>query len=252
MNKDRSGFELTAMALDRIMGDDRHIGLIMGDSSSNNELDLTKIDRTNIFTIRCNRGLRDETVNRPDFLMISDRQPYLQELEARRLEKASEDGVKLLLSTTIFDRSVNCLRYDKKPPITARPVPRFDFYRWRVSTDRRCPPKFDTFGEELASFANVAGQMLQAAVILGAEVIGCIGIDLEWPKDKPSHFFGDGEKEGCYEFGSLESTLEKFLKAKKLLRRRGIRVLNLSPWKNTPFSKVFGNSSFDAFVGDKA
>ena len=220
--------------------------VVMGNSSSLNELDLKRLE--DFFVIGCNRGLRARDIV-PDLLFISDRQPYKQEKDNGRLTRSVRAGVKVLLSDTIFDSKVRCRRLDTSSELElpAQEEPIFDWYSWRVGLSN-VPINLDTFGRELCSFANVGGQILQAAAIFGAKVIGCIGIDLKWPDDGPSHFFGDGNAVGAYPCAMLNQTLVCFKKLKELAEFRGIKIVNLSPWKGTPFAKVFGNYSYDKWV----
>jgi len=219
--------------------------VIMGNSSSLLTHDLSSLAR--IITIGCNRAMRHASFV-PDYLMISDREPYSQELEAGRLRLAYDKGVKILLSDTIFDSKVRCVRLggDKERELQAMPYLDFKWYHWRVSQGA-APINFHSFSYELASFANIAGPMLQAAVIMGASVVGCVGIDMAWPKDTQSHFFGSGADVGAYPFSALERTMANFITAKQKLKALGIPVYNLSPVKGTPFAQCFGTSSFSDF-----
>lgn len=222
----------------------KSVGIIIGDSPSLKGFPLWDLKSESSFTIRCNRGLLQKKF-RPDYYMVADREPYTQMRDSGLLHEAIKSHTKVMLSRTIFDAGVRCLRFDGKDEIKAQPLPNFSWYPWRV--DCRAPIQFDTFDKPLYSFSNIAGPMLQAAVILGAKVVGCVGIDLEWPKNGPSHFYGDGKKYGAYEFRKSSFLVSYFNKAKKLAEARGIKIFNLSPWRDTPFSTVFGNYPFDKF-----
>jgi len=195
-------------------------------------------------TLACNRALkprRDGLKFTPTYLMIADREVYIQERDSGRLEEYSKIG-KLLLSETIFDPKIKGKRADmnKDREYPAQPVPYFRWHPWRVGS-WQVARNFDSFKEYLCSCAgNIVGPMLQAAAILGATKIEVMGVDLTWRPGIPSHIYGDGEEVGAYPPASLPHTLQLLKRTKEELLKRGIEVVNLSPWKITPFAKVFG------------
>ena len=221
--------------------------LIVGTAPSLNEFDLSAIqDETRLTTLSCNGILRMGFI--PDYLQISDRRPYIPELESGRLEDYAERG-NLLLSNTIWDSKIRCAN----TPVQEKPA--FRFTEWRVGACST-PPNWTSFKTPLCSFATTAGQMLQAAVILGATKIGIIGIDLVAPKEGTMHCYEDGgsrkgatiQKDGKTMAPGV--TYQRFQEAKSALKGRGVEISNLSPTKGTAFAKVFGYGSYTDFMDD--
>lgn len=218
--------------------------LMVGTAPSLNELDLHAIG--DIPTLSCNRILTHGQLT-PTYLLIADRRPYWPELTAGHLADYADKG-KLLLSTTLFDKKINC---GGIPPMR---VPRFKWHPWRVGVCST-PINWDTFAKPLCSFASVGGPMLQAAVILGAKRIGIIGIDMVAPKRGSMHCYPDGgdrthatlQPDGT--MGPLP-TMKRFAEAKLALESMGIEIQNLSPAVDTPFSKVFGNGEYEPFLAN--
>jgi len=221
--------------------------LIVGTAPSLNDVDLSAIqDETRLTTLSCNGILRMGFI--PDYLQISDRRPYIPELESGRLEDYAERG-NLLLSNTIWDPKIRCAN----TPVQERPD--FPFAEWRVGT-ASTPFNWTSFKTQLCSFATAAGQMLQAAVILGATKIGIIGIDLVAPKEGTMHCYEDGgSRKGATiqadgETMGPEVSYKLFRQAKRQLQDRGVAVTNLSPTKGTAFAEVFGHGDYSAFMDD--
>jgi hypothetical protein len=219
--------------------------MVVGNSFSLEGIDLAAIPYP---TISCNRILRHESFT-PTYLMMSDREAYIQERDAGRLMMYSAGGGNLMLTETIFDPKIKGKRADKDKSreYPAQPEPEFPYYSWRVGA-WHTPPSLDTFDEFMCSCMNIAGPMIQAAVILGAKEIGVVGVDLMWPAKGKSHFFGNGKEVGAFRFVSMPNILSLFKKLKRELETRGIKVWNLSPEKNTPFGKVFPHQAYDEFT----
>jgi len=217
--------------------------IVMGNSYSLKMPDLKLLER--FIIIGCNRGLKDAAIY-PDYLLINDREPYMQERDDGRLKDAAKSGIKLLLGRGMFDTKVRCQRFDDQPEIPTQPLP-VDFSYATFDVCHKCPTNITTFANTLHSFANIAGPMTQAALILGAKKIGFIGIDMKWPEDGPSHHYGDGEKVGAYKFAHVRHTMLRF---KMLKAQTNAQMFNLSPITGTPFSAVFGNTSLKDFLRD--
>lgn len=223
--------------------------LIIGTAPSLSEFDLSEIqDLQNddkITTLSCN-GILQMGYN-PDYLMIADRRPYIPELESGRLAEYAERGV-LLLSNTIWDPHIRCAG----TPVQEKP--KFQFVEWRVGA-ASTPFNWSTFKTPLCSFATATGQMLQAAVILGATRIGIIGIDMIATKEGTSmHCYNDG---GSNKGATIQAdgktlcpkvTYVLFAKARQEIKDRGIEITNLSPLKASPFAEVFGQGDYDTFM----
>jgi len=218
--------------------------LVVGNSFSLEGLDLA----AGIPAISCNRILRHPTFV-PTYLMMADREAYIQERDEDRLLRYVMTGGKLMLSETIFDPEIIGRRADKDKSreYPAQPEPGFLHYRWRVGA-WHTKPNFETFGDLLCSCANICGPMLQAAVIMGAREIGVVGVDMMWPDGKDSHFYGDGKEVGAFKFVSLPQILATFRKMRNELETMGIKVWNLSPYKNTPFGRVFNHQDYESFT----
>lgn len=232
----------TAVAFDQA-----HAGepiIVMGNSSSLNQMDLKSYEGFTI--VGCNRGLRDARLF-PDYLIVNDREPYIQERDEGRLQAAARRGTKLLLGRTMFDPTIRCIRLGgrDRPELPVQKTPD-DFSYATIDVCCQCTHNFETFRKPMASFANVAGPMIQSALILGARLIGFIGIDMEWPKKGPSHHYGEGSKVGAYKFARVTHTMDMFMQAK--MKNPGVKMFNLSPVLNTPFSKVFGNKTLKEFL----
>ncbi len=221
--------------------------LVVGNSFSLKGVNLN----TRLPTISCNRILQHPDFT-PTYLMMSDREAYIQERDSGRLEEYVEGGGKLLLTETIFDPKIIGRRADKDKSreYPAQPKPDFPYYSWRVGA-WHTKPNFDTFNEFMCSCMNIAGPMIQAAVILGAREVGVIGVDLMWPTAGDSHFFGSGKKVGAFKFVSIPTILSLFKKMKRELESMAVKVRNLSPEKNTPFGKVFPHQTYSSFTQDR-
>ena len=219
--------------------------VVVGNSFSLDEVDLSLITCP---TVSCNRILRHPTFV-PKYLLMSDREAYIQERDAGRLLLYASEGGHLFLSKTIFDPKVIGRRADKNKSREHpfQPEPDFDWYGFRVGA-WHTKPNFETFADLLCSCANIFGPMLQAAVILGAREVGVAGVDMVWPKGQKSHFFGYGKEVGAFPFVSLDTILRLFRKMKDELETMGIKVWNLSPRENTPFGRVFASKSFETFA----
>ena len=219
--------------------------VVVGNSFSLEGMDLSKIPCP---TISCNRILRHDTFI-PDNLMIADREAYVQERDSGRLAMYAYGVVALMLSETIFDPEIKGRRADKDKSreYPAQPKPDFDYFSWRVGA-WHTKPNFETFNDLLCSAANIFGPMLQAAVIMGAREIGVVGVDMMWPSEGDSHFYGDGKDVGAFPFVSVTQTLATFQKMRRELETMGIKVWNLSPKKNTPFGRVFNHQDYETYT----
>lgn len=215
--------------------------IIIGGAPSFKTHDLTLLE--GIPTIGCNCILQHEWF-RPRYLLISDRRPYITELGEGRLASNAKT-VKYLLSTTLFDPHIVCGGMPVQRP------PKFRWWPWRVGVSRT-PFNWETFERPLCSFATTAGQMLQAAAIMGAKNIGMIGIDMQMPKDGKMHWHRqavDMRHATIQKDGTLGSpaTMQLFAKARDVLGMMGIKVHNLSPVKNSAMARVFGSESYERF-----
>lgn len=234
----------SAAELDHILSQPKIV--LVGNSYSLDELDLSLL--RDVETLSCNRILLHPTFV-PTSLMISDREVYCQERDSGRLEEYVLNAGTLLLSETIFNPKIRGRRADMSHDRqrNAQPEPDFDWWAWRVGS-WNTKLHFETFKEYLCSCANIVGPMIQAAAIMGVAQIGIVGVDMQWPKDSKSHFFGDGRELGAFPFVSLKMTMNLLSRAKKLLEMRGVRVVSLSPIRATPFAQVFGNHDYEEFV----
>ena len=215
--------------------------------------------------VGCNRGLRYKDVW-PTFLVIADREPYCQERDSGRLQKAAEQGVKLLLSDSIFDPAVELRGPYEDVNRRGQPVPTFECYRYRIGPRKknwdyrdvargavRLPVNTTTFEAPVVSCLNVAGSMLQAAAILGAKRIVCIGIEMRWESNEQSHFFGPGGRVGAYpQDGSIDLIQAALRFVKKAAEGAGIEIINVSPITDSPFARVFGSYPTNKFIAESA
>jgi hypothetical protein len=218
--------------------------VIMGNSSTLKKFDLSPLSK--YVVIGCNRALFRPIGLKMDYLMVADREPYCQERDSGRLAEFASNGGVVLGSDSLFDPRI-CLRgpYSNKNR-RAQPVPDFPVHVYPIGGG----PEYKTFAHSLASFANICGSLVQAAIIMGAKRIVSIGIELKWPARGPSHHFGDGRKVGAYpQRTSIPGTVRCLQGAKKECERRGIKFFNLSPVKECPFASVFGNYSWQKFIG---
>jgi hypothetical protein len=222
--------------------------LVVGNSYSLDEIDLGK---NRYPTVSCNRILRHASFV-PTYLVMSDREAYIQERDAGRLGGYAGNGGRLLLSETIFDPEIKGRRADKDKTreYPAQPEPDFQWHSMRIGA-WHTKPNFDSFDELLCSCANIFGPMLQAAVILGAREVGVVGVDMKWPKDRKSHFYGYGSEVGAFPFVSLPNILYLFKKMKRRLETMAIKVWNLSPERGTPFGGVFAQKDYASFISEE-
>ena len=219
--------------------------VLVGSAPSLNDTDLSLLGGTP--TIGCNRILNHPTF-RPTYLMTSDRRPYIEEMAHGNYEKYCR-ALKIMLSTTIFDRNIICHNTPCQKP------PNFLWYAWRVGCSST-PFNWANFEQPLCSFGSILGPMLQAAVIMGAARIGIVGVDMECTSAASLHFYKDASWEGLNDrprkLGDKVirgSSLDLYVKAWKELSGRGIELANLSPWTNTRFSKCFGAVDMKSFLG---
>jgi hypothetical protein len=217
--------------------------LVIGNAPSLN--DVPEEVLMSVPSIGCNRILQHPWFV-PTYVVVSDRRVYYEELSNYECTEAS-----MMLSTTIFDPKIRC--YDTKPP----GEPKFPYYAWRVGASST-PYEWETFDRPLCSMASITGPMFQAAAIMGARRIGIVGIDMEAPKTGNSiHFYeNEGKWEGYkgrpdYSPGCKvvrDKSVDKYHRAFKEMRGRGIKVANLSPWHETRFSQLFGVSDPKEFL----
>ncbi len=139
----------------------------------------------------------------------------------------------------------------------AQPPPDFPVNIFKIGTGgtrqplvsqglRFFPMAMDSFKERFESCQNVAGSMIQAAVVMGAKRILSVGIDLKWRKldkgdknDTASTFAGRCGQHS--QRTSIPYTLACFRWAKGEFKRRKIEFRNLSPVKDSNFASVWGN-----------
>ena len=235
--------------LDGILRDD-NVLFVLGNSPSVDTLDPEFIKRFPI--LGCNRALLHKKI-RPDFLIMGDREPYCQELRSGRLKTASDDGVKIILSDSIFDPTILLRGPYKNNDRRAQPAPEFLAYMYRIGPRRKpwtyetvmrgvhkLPINVSTFESPVVSCLNVAGSMLQAAAILGAKTIVTLGIEMRWPVGEKSHFFGPGGDVGAYpQDGAIKLIQSAMRQIKNTFKKNGVKVINISPVKGSPFSEVF-------------
>ena len=237
--------------------------VIMGNSPSIKTIPPEVLSRTP--TIGCNRALRWKEFQ-PDFLFIGDREPYCQERDSGRLESAAKEGVKIVLSDSIFDPRVLLRGPYDNPDRRAQLVPEWESYIYEIGPRKKdwkyddvpsgkvkLPVNIDTFSRPVISCLNIAGSLLQAAAIIGASRIAVIGIEMQWESDDKSHFFGNGRAVGAYpQDASLKVILSSLQQVKNVLKDAGISVINLSPQRDTPFGAVFHQYPIDKFVRESA
>jgi len=190
-------------------------------------------------TIGCNRGLRFPTFT-PSHLMISDRRHYLSEIGSGLLHRR-QHKTNIMLPTLLFNVHRRC-----------HGVPAFDipsdleFMPWLCGTSRT-PMNWTSFEKPLCSFCDVGGQMLQAAVIMGATVIGMTGVGLMEPTGH-KHWYDESIDDWPADSGAWRpKTVACYKRAKMELDGMGIEVLNLSP-ERLEFDSIWGNYGFDRFV----
>jgi len=195
--------------------------------------------------------------------MTADREPYCQERDSGRLGEFVKGGGIVLGSDSLFQPEVflrgpytyTTNRHTKKKnpkerwcDRRAQPTPDFKMYVYRIGTggrtnaqarivcNKRVPLlNYKTFGEPVESCLNIAGSLLQAACIMKAKRIVTIGVDLTGPHKYP----GASESGASPQNKSMPYTLACFSQAREEFKRRGIKVYNLSQFKNDRFAKVF-------------
>jgi len=255
-----------AMLLDKELPKDSTVVLI-GNAGSLTKMDLEPLKH--VVTVASNRILKKNPLGfYPNYIVMGDREAYCQERDSGRLERAVKHGTKILLADSIFDPR-DVLRSQARTPAEklmrlAQPPPSFKVYRYVIGPKNKnwnyhgveqgrvaLPVNFDSFKRALVSCQNVSGSMFQAAAILGAARIGVVGIEWKWPKNdgEGSHHYGNGRKMGAYpQDGALSKIVASFKQVKHFLREHEIPLMNLSPTKGTPFSKLFGMYNYKKFV----
>ena len=229
--------------------------IVMGNSPTINVIPPDLLEKVPV--IGCNRALRYEEFW-PDFLVIGDREPYCQERNSGRLERAAKSGIKLILADSIFDPSILHRGPWNNVDRRAQPKPDFGAHLYRIGPREKktwsydlvergskyLPINLETFSKPVVGCQNVVGSLLAAAAILGAKRIIVIGIELKWPGRTLSHFYGDGKEVGAYQqTGSMDSRILPSLAILKThLDKKGVEVVNLSPNKGSPFAKVFATT----------
>lgn len=249
----------SASAFDGLFAAAHRPVLVMGNSPTMTHLPVELLKR--VPTIGCNRALQWKEFA-PDILMVADREPYAQEYRAGRLDIAVNRKTKILVADSVFDPSILLRGPYSNLDRRAQPVPAsFDPYIYKIGPRKKewtyesvaagkhtLPINVSTFESPVVSCLNIAGSMLQAAAILGAKVIGVIGIEFQWPKGKASHFYGDGTKVGAYpQDSSLNEILSAMRQIKLKFKEAGITVINLSPVTHSPFATVFKRGSLESF-----
>lgn len=240
---------------------DRGVVVVVGEARSICSQDLSLLN--DVPTVSCNRILRHSSFQ-PNYLIMGDREPYCQERDEGRLAAAAANGVKILLSNSIFDPRIHLSPRKGGPEYAkAQPPPQFPIYLFRfgpgkdrtwnyndiVAGTAKLPFNCDSFKQFIVTCQNISGAMLQTAAILGAKVIGCVGIELKWQGDD-SHHYGDGSRVGAWAPGTrtIGHIVASFNQAKQILQEHGIKVFNLSPTPNTPFSTVWKPYPYKKFV----
>ncbi len=210
---------------------------VVGSSPSLNELDSSII--CGFTTIGSNRILLHKQIN-PTYLVLCDRAPYIEELKSGRLHEYALNGGVILASTTIWDDGIRCRGAE------VQDQPDFDYWAWRVGT-RSSPISLDSAKSPINSFGTIAGPMMEFAAIFGAKRIVLAGVDL-WAPDanKSMHFYQcetNAERTQTKQ-GSIAPNLctDLMREFKRLAAIRAIEIINVSPWKGTPISGVFGNT----------
>uniref|UniRef100_A0A6M3XHT7 Putative methyltransferase n=1 Tax=viral metagenome TaxID=1070528 RepID=A0A6M3XHT7_9ZZZZ len=202
--------------------------------------------------IGCNRALRHKSVW-PNLLFVADREPYCQERDSGRLLAGSKRGVHTICSDSIFDPEVLLRGPYEMLSRRAQPTPKFEVFIYKIGPKiktwnydmvaaglARIPVNTTTFEAPLVSCLNIAGSMLQAAAIIGAQTIYTIGIEMKWYDKATSHFFGAGSDVGAYpQDAALDKILSALSQVKAALTAAGIKVVNLSPYPKSPFASVF-------------
>jgi len=219
--------------------------IIMGNSHSLNLLPLGKLRKSSIVTMGCNRILESYT---PDYLVECDRSAYMDQID-----RITTFRGKRLFCTALFDPN----RRIRQLP--AQELPPFDWYGWReVPTPKKrrlqamLPAQVvnaTSFERPFISAVSIAFPMIQFALIMGANPIGLVGIDLAWPKTGPTHSFGDGRKRGCEPFP--KRTYRCFEKLHAWLHSDpDQRIVNLSPVRGI-MDTYFERQEFSDFIGGK-
>ena len=237
--------------------------IVMGNSPTIKTIPVELLNR--IPTVGCNRALKYKEYW-PDFLVIADREPYCQERDAGRLEAAAAAGTRLLLSDSLFDPTIELRGPYSNEQRRAQQTPDFHAYLYKIGPrkkswnyqdvlDGRCSLPINTscFDWPVVSCLNVAGSMLQTAMILGAKRIACIGIEFKWANAATSHFFGCGSDVGAYaQDGAVELILGAMRQIKRAAKDAGIEIINLSPVKDSPFSSVFGSYPLSKYIEESS
>jgi hypothetical protein len=235
--------------------------ILLGNSPTMTLLKKPVLDK--YVTIGCNRALRHKDFW-PDFLVIGDREPYCQERDSGRLARGAKSGTKILLCESIFNPEEIMRGPYENPYRRAQAMPDFPVYLYTIGPKNKkwnwfdiaagrhpLPVNTSTFEAPVVSCQNVVGSMLQAAAIMGATRIAVIGIELKWDSEEESHFFGAGKPVGAYPQDSANAVIVPALKVvKSAFKKAGIEVINLSPKKANPFSRVFGNYDLQKFVAE--
>lgn len=218
----------------------------------------------NFPVIGCNRALL-KPATKYTHIVVADREPYCQERDAGRLETFASGGGILLGSDSLFDPTVflRATNWQKNPYRLAQPPPDFRMFVYKIGTlgKQNAQAKrvvgqvkglqdglllnFNTFAQKLESCLNIVGSMIQSAMIMGAQRVIFVGLELVWPRKGKSHSYGDGRSVGAYpqNANTVEYILTCLRWARKEMARRGVDFANLSPVKDCPFAKVFGTGT---------
>lgn len=204
---------------------------IVGCASYVKDVDLTRL--SGIETIGANRILLHPSF-KPDHVMCADRRVYAVEKARYSLVSETSD---IMLADSLFDPSVRC---HGTPAQEASP---WKHTSWRCGNSQG-PMEWGSLTRPLNSFTNIAGPMLQAAVIMGAQWIGMIGCGLVL-SGKGTHFYE--EKDNWPGNISRSQTWGCFIRAKYELDDMGVKVFNISP-RTGPFERMYGRASLQEFL----
>jgi hypothetical protein len=170
-------------------------------------LDVTKLV-AEFPCVGINRLLR---LAEPRYMMISDKDVLAA--EAQRLRTST----------------CTILLFKGLAPYARRELPGRRLFLWDVRP-RRGPFRLRP-GQKPKGFlysGNSSTYAIEAAALMGATEIRMVGIDLFYPRVGPTHFFGDGRKEGC-RLSSPERVVEAVRCLNRELKAKGITLVNESP-----------------------
>ncbi len=223
--------------------DGKHKGetiVLVGSAPYLKDMDLHPLD--GITTIGCNRNLLHPYF-RPTYLMASDRRPYIKEMQAGRYKEWA-DRVKMMFSTSMYDPIVKC----HGSPIQTPPTD-FPWFPWRARGSSSAM-NWTTLSDSLNSFANAAGPMMQAAVIMGAKRIMMMGLGLV-PAGSKGRFYAKKPEAWSSGRGSSHNSERCFRRAKPELDKLGIQV-DVCSLENAVLESIYGKYPYKKFLKEEA